>query len=156
MESREEKLKDFLNRLQKLSWARPEEPGKNLYHLGAIVCAEDDGVEVVAKEVSNSLPSKIISLPKDLDYFDETVQEVNKDGLTLIIILSSDLSELHIALELFKKISHFNDISPWLADERIIQNPKVRFITVFSKDTWSKQSYPSFIDLFGVICRLDD
>lgn len=156
METREAKLKDFLERLRVLSWTRSEEPDKTLFHIGAIVCADEANVAKVAEEVAKGLSSEAISLPADAQRFDVAVQKTNEVGNSLVVTLSDDLAIMHNTLELLRQIADFNDISPREATKRVWQNPETRFLIVFSKNVWSKQSYPSFIDLFGVVCRLDD
>jgi len=148
---KDSKLPDFVHKLTNSQWARPEEPNKSLYGVGVVVTETTTQAKQAVQELNELMNAAIVSLSKDS--LSEVITTVNKAGKSLIILIEEDLDQE--SLEVLKKLSDYNDVSPYMAIERIPQNPKTRFVAVISRDVWQKMSYPYFIDMFGVVCRLD-
>ena len=151
--TQEAQIADFVQRVQLTSWAREQEPNKGLFNLGIIVTKKNDDARDVARKVSELMKAEMISLPKDQYLFEDALVKANELGRSLAIVLEDDLP--HDALELLKKISEFNSFSRLLAEKSVAQHSDTRIALVTGIVVWQKQSYPAFIDLFGVVCRLD-
>lgn len=147
------RIQQFVKELKGLSWSRPEEPGKALYHIGAIVARDGGEANAAAHAVAELIKARPLTLPRDKDALDDALTTANAAGESIVVLLEEDLP--FEALQQFKKIADFNSFSRYLATDRVPQNTNTRLAVVFAKEAWSKQSHPSFIDLFGVICRLD-
>lgn len=147
------RIQRFMEELKELSWFRPEEPGKTLYHMGAVVARTDDEARELARIIAKQLSANTATLSKDSDIVENEMVSANAAGQSMVILLEGDLP--FTALQILKQIAEFNDFAPYMADKRIKQDQNTRVVAIFSHEIWGKQSYPSFIDLFGIICRLD-
>ena len=145
-----EKVTQFLNKLRGLSWARPEEPGKEFFHVGGIVAGEADMPDAITA-VTAASETATITIPSDS--FADAVQAANEKGQSLLVILTEDMP--FDVLQQVKLLAESNEVASYTDSSSIEHHPETRVIFVFTKETWAKQTNPAFIDLFGVLCRLD-
>lgn len=156
MNNKQQKLDRWYDQLRTYTWFREQEPDKKLVSIGAIVCANDGDAASTAQQIADTLHAERIELPKDRENFSEKVLEINTQGRSLVITLLDDLANMQSVLEILRQINDYNDVSADTATTVVHQHVDTRFVVVFSRETWEKQSWSNFTDLFGIICRLDD
>lgn len=153
-------LSEFLQTLEKVVHARPEEPGKTLVDLGLVIFGDGSKYDAVA--AMDALPKGAAILhaldnPYVFDDFARKLVTANREGQWLVVDCQTDPSPTVIGI--LKQLSEDNSFTlAHFEDKELFNmtlNSRTRIIVCINERALEeKVTYPYFQTFFGPVIRL--